>query len=206
MDLSRLFAVAPSIELYDPLAAVLGSAPGGVLRYGFADAVQLSGHACPTVAGAYLMTLRGLRQLYPQQTPQRGDVLVRMRQAAADGTAGVIAQIAGLITGAAGEGGFAGLAGQFRRRGLLQFNQDIVSLMQLVRIDNGEAVNLDFDPSQVSAALDIGELLPQVLAGEAEPEQIERFQSCWRQRLFDILVTHADNPLLVRLQLQPAIT
>lgn len=206
MDLSRLFAVAPSIELYDPLAAVLGSAPGGVLRYGFADAVQLSGHACPTVAGAYLMTLRGLRQLYPQQTPQRGDVLVRMRQAAADGTTGVIAQIAGLITGAAGEGGFAGLAGQFRRRGLLQFNQDIVSLMQLVRIDNGEAVNLDFDPSQVSAALDIGELLPQVLAGEAEPEQIERFQSCWRQRLFDILVTHADNPLLVRLQLQPAIT
>lgn len=206
MDLSRLFAVAPSIELYDPLAAVLGSAPGGVLRYGFADAVQLSGHACPTVAGAYLMTLRGLRQLYPQQTPQRGDVLVRMRQAAADGTTGVIAQIAGLITGAAGEGGFAGLAGQFRRRGLLQFNQDIVSLMQLVRIDNGEAVNLDFDPSQVPAALDIGELLPQVLAGEAEPEQIERFQSCWRQRLFDILVTHADNPLLVRLQLQPAIT
>lgn len=206
MDLSRLFAVAPSIELYDPLTAVLGSAPGGVLRYGFADAVQLSGHACPTVAGAYLMTLRGLRQLYPQQTPQRGDVLVRMRQAAADGTTGVIAQIAGLITGAAGEGGFAGLAGQFRRRGLLQFNQDIVSLMQLVRIDNGEAVNLDFDPSQVPAALDIGELLPQVLAGEAEPEQIERFQSCWRQRLFDILVTHADNPLLVRLQLQPAIT
>lgn len=206
MDLSRLFAVAPSIELYDPLAAVLGSAPGGVLRYGFADAVQLSGHACPTVAGAYLMTLRGLRQLYPQQTPQRGEVLVRMRQAAADGTTGVIAQIAGLITGAAGEGGFAGLAGQFRRRGLLQFNQDIVSLMQLVRIDNGEAVNLDFDPSQVPAALDIGELLPQVLAGEAEPEQIERFQSCWRQRLFDILVTHADNPLLVRLQLQPAIT
>lgn len=206
MDLSRLFAVAPSIELYDPLAAVLGSAPGGVLRYGFADAVQLSGHACPTVAGAYLMTLRGLRQLYPQQTPQRGDVLVRMRQAAADGTTGVIAQIAGLITGAAGEGGFAGLAGQFRRRGLLQFNQDIVSLMQLVRIDNGEAVNLDFDPSQVPAALDIGELLPQVLAGEAEPEQIERFQSCWRQRLFDILVTHADNPLLVRLQRQPAIT
>lgn len=206
MDLSRLFAVAPSIELYDPLAAVLGSAPGGVLRYGFADAVQLSGHACPTVAGAYLMTLRGLRQLYPQQTPQRGEVLVRMRQAAADGTTGVIAQIAGLITGAAGEGGFAGLAGQFRRRGLLQFNQDIVSLMQLVRIDNGEAVNLDFDPSQVPAALDIGELLPQVLAGEAEPEQIERFQSCWRQRLFEILVTHADNPLLVRLQLQPAIT
>ena len=78
--------------------------------------------------------------------------------------------------------------------------------MQLVRIDNGEAVNLDFDPSQVPAALDIGELLPQVLAGEAEPEQIERFQSCWRQRLFEILVTHADNPLLVRLQLQPAIT
>lgn len=206
MDLRQLFAAAPCIEVYDPLAAVLGSAPDGVLRYGFADVVQLSGHACPTVAGAYLMTLRGLRYLYPQQMPRRGEVLVRMRQAAADGTTGVIAQIAGLITGAAGEGGFAGLAGQFRRRGLLQFSQDIPSLMQLVRVDSGAAVNLDFDPSQAPAAVDIGELLPRLLAGEAGPDECERFQSCWRQRLYDMLVTHVDDPLLVPVLFQPAIT
>lgn len=206
MDLPRLFADAPTIALYDPLAAVLGSAPDGVLHYGFADAVQLSGHACPTVAGAYLMTLRGLRQLYPQQMPQRGAVMVRMRKAASDGTTGVIAQIAGLITGAAGDGGFAGLAGKFRRRGLLQFSQDIPSLMQLVRVDNDAAVNLDFDPSRVPAAADIGELLPRLLAGDATPDEAERFQACWRQRLYDLLVTHADGPLLVRAQPQPAIT
>ena len=206
MELSRLFAAAPGIALHDPLAAVLGSAPDGLLQYGFADAVQLCGHACPTVAGAYLMTLHGLRQLYPEQLPQRGGVMVRMRQAASDGTTGVIAQVAGLITGAAGEGGFGGLAGQFRRRGLLQFSQDISSLMQLVRLDSGAAVNLDLDSSRAPAAAEIGELLPRLLAAEATPEEVERFQACWRQRLYDLLVTHADDPLLVRVQPQPAIT
>ena len=78
--------------------------------------------------------------------------------------------------------------------------------MQLVRLDSGAAVNLDFDSSRAPAAAEIGELLPRLLAAEATPEEVERFQACWRQRLYDLLVTHADDPLLVRVQPQPAIT
>ena len=32
---------------------------------GFADAVRLAGHSCPTVAGAWLMTVRALRVGHP---------------------------------------------------------------------------------------------------------------------------------------------
>ena len=38
---------------------------------------------------------------------------------------GVVASVLGLLSGAAGDGGFAGLGGQFVRRGLLQYNAAI---------------------------------------------------------------------------------
>mgnify|MGYP003492414693 FL=1 len=40
----------------DPLAELLGAAEGGRLEYTYADAVKLTGHSCPTVAGAWLAT------------------------------------------------------------------------------------------------------------------------------------------------------
>ena len=51
--------IAP-ISLYDPLADLLGATENGVITYEFLDAVKLAGHACPTVAGAWLATVRGL--------------------------------------------------------------------------------------------------------------------------------------------------
>lgn len=210
MDMATIVAAAPKIDLYDPLADLLGSADSGKLHYDFTDAVKLTGHACPTVASAFLLTLRALAHLYPDQLPRRGEILVRLRQGPADGTTGVIAQVVGQITGAAGEGGFAGLAGQYRRRNLLRFNQDIPHLLQFERLDTGAVVDVDLDLSQVPAAAEIGHLLPLILAGEAGKTQREVFQQLWRRRLFEILVTHVDNPLLVRLypqvQDQPAIT
>ena len=44
----------------DPLAEFLGAADGGRLEYTYADAVKLTGHSCPTVAGAWLATRRAL--------------------------------------------------------------------------------------------------------------------------------------------------
>lgn len=33
--------------MYDPLAEFLGAAEGGLIEYGYADAVKLAGHSCP---------------------------------------------------------------------------------------------------------------------------------------------------------------
>ena len=50
MSFPEFFKQVPDITLADPLADFLGAAEGGLLRYGYADAVKLAGHSCPTVA------------------------------------------------------------------------------------------------------------------------------------------------------------
>jgi hypothetical protein len=119
------FEQVPGITVHDPLADLLGAAQGGLVHYGYADAVRLAGHSCPTVASAYWLGVRALRALYGEAVPQRGMVAVELREAQDAGTTGVVASVLGLLTGAAGDGGFAGLGGQFVRRGLLRFNAPI---------------------------------------------------------------------------------
>lgn len=107
------FAEAPAVTVRDPLAQFLGAARGGVMEYRYADAVRLAGHSCPTVAGAWLMTIHGLRALYGDELPVRGEIEVFMADARDAGTTGVVATVAQLVTGAAPETGFHGIGGRF---------------------------------------------------------------------------------------------
>ena len=120
MDFPDFFDDVPAITLHDQLAVFLGASTTGMMRYAYVDAVKLAGHSCPTVAGAYLMIRRGLRHLYGQDIPERRDVEVYFRDSRDQGTTGVIAAVATLITGAAPETGFGGIGAQrrFGRRGL----------------------------------------------------------------------------------------
>ena len=74
MSYPAFFADARKITLYDPLAEFLGAAAQGLIEYSYGDVVKLAGHSCPTVAGAYLMTLKGLGALYGNDTPERGAI------------------------------------------------------------------------------------------------------------------------------------
>ncbi len=92
-EFPAFYAEAPVVTVYDPLARFLGAARQGLIEYRYADVVRLAGHSCPTVAGAYLMALHGLRALYGTETPVRGDVEVFMRDAPGSGVTGVIASV-----------------------------------------------------------------------------------------------------------------
>jgi len=76
MHYPAFFNDVRKIVLHDPLAEFLGAAEGGVVEYGYIDAVKLAGHSCPTVAGAYLMCLKALARLYGEQRPERGAIRV----------------------------------------------------------------------------------------------------------------------------------
>lgn len=183
------------IRLFDPLAAFLG-AGDGIIEYGYADAVRLAGHSCPTVAGAYLMTLRGLHALWPDdELPQRGSVCVMMSESEDEGVAGVIAAVAGLLTGAAGRGGFKGLGGRFARQNLLRWNVDCGGELALQRLDTGARVALAFDGSAVPPDPRMRSLLPAALAGDAEAGRA--FAAVWQDRVRRILIDHGDDPHLV---------
>lgn len=179
---------APVLELRDPLAEALGAlAPGETFRYSFNDAVKLSGHSCPTVAGAYLMTAVALEALYRGEPPVRGDIEVVVGGAADDGTSGPMAQVIGLVTGAAAETGFGGLMGRWRRRHLLRFDPALAGRVRFRRADTGATVEAEYDPRAVAPDPELNHLLVATLRGQASSAERERFGALWQGRVEAIL-------------------
>jgi hypothetical protein len=197
MHYPAFFDAAPVIELYDPLAEFLGAVSDGVIEYRYADVVRFAGHSCPTVACAFLMTRAGLNALYPDALPWRGDVRVEMRARASDGVAGVIAGVAGFITGAAHEGGFKGIGGRFKRRGLLQFGVAMSAEMRFTRTDSGEAVELEADAGAAPPDPKLGFLFSACVEGTAGAQDTERFGTLWQARVRALLLEHAEDPACI---------
>lgn len=200
MTYPAFFDAVPTLTLHDPLADLLGAASDGLMTYGYTDAVRLAGHSCPTVAGAYLMTLKALGRLFPDCPPERGGIRVELRAGLADGVAGVIASVASLLTGAAGEGGFKGLGGRFSRQNLLRFVAGIDAEIRFTRLDSGAGVSASYHPEVVPALPDMQALMPNILSGTATKEEAAEFGRLWQGRVRLILIDHFDDPELVVLR------
>lgn len=193
MQMPDFFAAVPSIRLYDPLADFLGAAADGIVEYGYADAVKLAGHSCPTVASAYWLTRQALIALCADALPERGGIRVEFAGAAGDGVTGVMAGVASLLTGAAGDGGFKGLAGQFARRNLLTFAAAIPQAMRFTRLDNGAYVDARADLGRIPADPQCAILMRRCLSGTASQEETQAFRRLWQERVRQILFDFADD-------------
>lgn len=199
MSFPAFYARVPGIALRDPLAELLGAAEGGRIDYGYADAVRLAGHSCPTVAGAYLLAIRMLRRLYGEDLPERGGLRVEFRAAQEDGVSGVIASIFSLLTGAAGSGGFKGLAGNYSRRNLLAFGvADLMGDVRLTRLADGASVTATLDLSSLPGDPALSRLLGGILADQAESGERNEFARRWQARVERLLLEFFDHPEVVR--------
>jgi len=194
------FDQAPTITLKDPLSAFLGSCEGGELEYRYIDAVKLAGHSCPTVAGAYLMTVKALKHLYGDETPERGAVRVSFPDDFEDGVTGVMASVAQLITGAAAEGGFKGIGPNFSRSDLMAFGEGGTADMTFERTDTGAKIEATFNAPIVPMELGVRERLGMILQGAANADDERLFQEGWQERVKKILVDHADDEQLIALK------
>jgi hypothetical protein len=194
---------APRLRVFDPLSAFLGAAEDGILEYTYLDVVKLAGHSCPTVAGAYLMTLKALRHLYGEALPVRGQIEVFCRDGAEDGTTGVVANVAQLLTGAARETGFKGIAGRFDRRNLLFFGAVMDAELGFRRCDTGASVQAQFNAGIVPLGPAARELFQRMLAGVASEGGAAAFRNMWQDRVRRLLLEHADDPELVVLSEAP---
>jgi hypothetical protein len=197
MKTPAFFSAVPPIVVIDPLAEALGAAEGGIVEYRYADAVKLAGHSCPTVACAWLMTQRALARLYPQTLPRRGELRVELHAQSEEGTAGVIASIAGLLTGAANEGGFKGLAGRFGRRGLLRFGVPLAGEMRFTRLDSGSSITLSHDLRAVPQPPLLKERMRAAFAPDASDDARKAFAALWQEWVRAILIAHADDAALI---------
>lgn len=196
MSFPAFFDEAPKITMYDPLSELLGATDDGLVEYKYADAVRLAGHSCPTVAGAWLMTAKALKALYPDSTPQRGDIVVTFPEDSTAGVTGVIANVVCLVTGSTEDTGFKGLAGMHDRRDLLKFNTPINGEICFTRRDTADSVTVSYSARSIPGHPNAMPLLQKVLNDQASPEETKQFAALWQDRVARIIQA-ADDPNVI---------
>ncbi|MGH8796910.1 MAG: hypothetical protein ACREXI_07635 [Caldimonas sp.] len=180
--------------MHDPLAEALGCAEGGLLEYGYAVAVRLTGHSCPTVAAAYWLTWRALAELYTGSAPERGRIKVEFRDDVRTGSNGIVADVVQMLTGAGGSTGFKGIRGRYARVGLLRFAPGLPLTLRFTRLDDGTSIDaaadLDLQPSDPELA----PLLARCARGSLDPLSMRRLGGLWQARVRHLLLDLAYDP------------
>ncbi len=193
MTLPAFFDRVPRLVVHDALAETLGAAEGGILEYGYADAVKLAGHSCPTVASAYWLTVRALRALYPQALPERGGVQVAFRGDVRQHSTGVVAHVVQLLTGAADETGFKGLFGRHRRAGLQRFAPELPLALRFTRMDTGAAVDAEADLAMLPPDRELSALLERCAHRHCDAASLARLGELWQRRVEHLLLDLAED-------------
>lgn len=186
MNYPKFYDDVESIELYDPLSEVLGTFEDGNYSISYKEVVKSAGHSCPTVAGAYIVTLVGLKALYKDQKAVRGEIEVRFKESLEEGVAGVIANVITQITGATDKSGFKGLGGIFARHSLMHFSSDIASSVRFTRKDTQESVDLFYNPKEILPNPKMQPLMQKILQQSASTQEKQEFGALWQERVENI--------------------
>jgi len=192
MKYPEFFDTVESIKLKDDLANILGAFEEGIIEFTYKDVVKSAGHSCPTVAGAYLLVKEGLKELYKNTLPVRGEIKVLFKENLEDGVAGVISNVASQITGATSKSGFKGLNGKFARHSLMSFNENISSSMKLTRTDTNQSVELIYNPNSILPHKDMSMLMQKVMKNEANKDEKILFGQLWQERVEQILINEKE--------------
>lgn len=183
MKYPEFFDSVESIKVVDPLSNVLGAFEDGLYEITFLEVVKAAGHSCPTVAGAYITALVGLKALYPNARAVRGEIKVEFRESFEEGVAGVISNVISQITGATEKSGFKGLGGKFARHSLMRFDANISSSVKFTRVDNGKSVEVYYDPSSIGGSPKMQQLMQKMMGGMASGEEAKEFGALWQDRV-----------------------
>ena len=187
MTYPQFFNKIPTIKLQDDLACLLGAFEDGIIEFSYLDVVKSAGHSCPTVLGAYLITLEGLKALYENEIPNRGNILVEFKESQTTGVAGVIGSVITNITGATTTNGFKGLAGKYDRNHLMSFEIDINSAsVRFTRLDTQKSVDVFYNASSVIPHADMSMLMEKCVRQTANNEEKKEFGKHWQKRVEDI--------------------
>ncbi len=181
------FNTIESITLKDELSNLLGTFKDGIVEFNYIDIVKSAGHSCPTVAGAYLCALKGLKALYPNnELPIRGEIFVSFKENSLDGVAGVTASVFSHITGATELLGFKGIGGNFIRHDLMKFNDNIESSVKLQRLDTGKCIEVIYNPSSIPSDPLQKQLMQKTMQGSATQDDRINFGKLWQNRVENI--------------------
>jgi hypothetical protein len=187
MTYPKFFDKIPHIILQDDLASFLGVFEDGIVEFSYLDVVKSAGHSCPTVLGAYLMTLKGLEALYENEIPKRGEIIVEFNENQTTGVAGAIGNVIMNITGATTTNGFKGISGKFDRNHLMKFEQNINGAnVRFSRVDTLKSVDVFYNPISIKPHEDMNFLMQKYMQGNATKDEKIEFGKLWQKRVEDI--------------------
>lgn len=186
MKYPNFFNNIETIKLKDELSQTLGAFEDGIIEFSYLDCVKLAGHSCPTIAGAYIMTLMALKNLFKNELPKRGEIKLYFKDSLEDGTTGVTSNVISQITGATSKSGFKGLNGKFSRYDLIEFNSKINSNIKFERVDTNQTIEISYNPNIIISDEKIPILMQKILKQENTQEEQKLFGELWQNRVKDI--------------------
>ncbi len=193
----------PRLKFVDYLGALLtGTLDPGPVEYTFEDVIKQSGHACPTIAGAYGIVLEGMSVLYSaEEIPVRGGIKVVCPETPSTGAMGPLSQAISYLTGASGENGFHGLGGQHQRKGLLTFSGQPrkESPFVFTRLDTGKSVGVFYHAEKIPSNPQMGELMQKTLSGSATSVEAIEFGQMWQERVKFVLADESNRKKLFQI-------
>ncbi len=180
----------PTIKFIDRLGALLtGNSDPEPVEYHFKDVVKQSGHACPTIAGAYGIVYEAMESLYPNgEIPVRGEIRVDCPETQTSGSMGPLSQAISYLTGACAENGFNGLAGRFQRSGLLRFTGEPSGTpFRFTRVDTNKSVEVYYHSNKIPGDPAMGMLMQKVISGSATVNEQKAFGMMFQNRVRYVL-------------------
>ncbi len=183
MSYAQFFDTIETIKVKDPLSQLLGAFDTGEYEFSYLDVVKAAGHSCPTVAGAYIMTLKALEVLYRDEVAIRGNIRVEFKESLEEGVAGVIGNVISQITGATDKSGFKGLKGEFARHSLMKFDANISSSARFTRVDSGKSVDVIYNPELIKPNPKMAQLMQKLSSESANTEEVKEFGRLWQDRV-----------------------
>jgi len=186
MNYPTFFKTRPTIKLQDPLQKFLGTFHNGIVEFTYLEIVKNAGHSCPDVSGAYLMTLKGLKALYKDELPVRGEIKVSFNKNYTDEITAVMSDVISHITGAKSKVGFQGVEDKFDRTNLLSYNDSFEGDVRFERVDNGKSVIVKYDHSSIPTHPKQDMLMTKVVRGEASQGEEIDFEVLWQRRVEQI--------------------
>ncbi len=171
------------IVLYDELAEFLGAVKDGIYSIEYFEIVKMAGHSCATVAGAWLMAAHGLKALYKDELPRRGEIRVELRHGVQERHSGVVGMVLTNITGATRDDGFGGIpTGKFDRTGLLHYSAPIETDVRFTRLDTEKSVGVNYRPERIVNPM-------QILKSAIKPDATEEDKATFPHRFQQMVAT-----------------
>lgn len=163
------------VSVFEPFSAFLqGSEEESQFQISLLDVVRFAGHACPSIVGAFLISQRAIKELFPvTETCVRGEIAIDIPTGPTQGATGPISNVFSFIFGAWSDTGFGGLQGQFARRGLIRYSVPGIppGCFRFKNLKTGAQVDITYNPSLA---------VVEVRDGEA-------FQQQWQRKIKAIL-------------------